>query len=305
MKKEKIAFGIPFKASKFTQALQLCLYSIQKFASEYDYTIYLLADVTNVELASDFPEGTLKQQFPHIIIKHYKRSRIGDYTQALADWVIFETDAKYAIFLHSDVYFTDCLVLTQLLQPLKQNHDISGWEVPFCRYESTFHLSENNQKRFYIAPRICTWLFAVNCTNYRSIGEITQVFWLGNYHVQFLKTQPFPTVIDQNDFLKWLSSDSVFTEMKKSGLTCLIDIGTFARYFSEKGCIKFFCLGKQSNPNFDSMEIKDYYQGFIHIEQFDPERFDDKFYSSEFLKLRVDIVRNICSNFTNPPVKYL
>lgn len=302
MEKEKIAFGIPFKASKFIQALQLSLYSIQRFASEYDYTIYLLADITNQQLASDFPEATLRQQFPHIIIKHYIRSRIGDYTQALTDWVISESDAEYAIFLHSDVYFTDSSVLAQLLLPLKRNYDISGWQVSFCRYESTFQISETNRKQFYIAPRICTWLFAVNCTKYLAMGEITKAFWLGNFNVRFLKTEPFPDVVDQNDFVKWLSADSMFTEMIESGLTCLIDIGTFAKYFSEKGDINFFCLGKQSNPNFDSLDIKDYHQGFIHIEQFDPERFDDKFYSSELLKLRADIINDICSNFTNQPV---
>ena len=301
MKKEKIAFGIPFKASKFTQALKLCLYSIQKYASEYDYSIYLLVDVTNWQLSSDFSEDRLKQEFPHIIIKYYRRSRTGDYTQALTDWVVSVTSAKYAIFLHSDVYFTDCFVLAQLLQPLKQDYDVSGWEVSFCRYESTYHISENNRKRFYIAPRICTWLFAVNCTKYRAMGEITQAFWLGNYHVQLLKKEPFPIVVDQNDFVKWLSTDSMYTEMKKSGLTCLIDIGTFAKYFYDRGNVNFFCLGKQSNPNFDSMDIRDYHQGFIHIEQFDPERFDDKFYSSELLKLRANILNDIFSDFVNSP----
>lgn len=292
--KNKIAFGIPFKASGHTAALELCLCSIERFAV-FPHEVFLQVDITNTELFKSFSERKLLEQFPFVKIKYYRRKRTGDYTQALVDWVIGQSDAAYAIFLHSDVFFYKIDIFNILLQPFIDDggEAISCWEVPFTEYRSTFHISK--EKHFYVAPRLCSWLFAVNIKEYKVLDVNQDLLWVGGYNVVNGHISQFPA--DEVDFIMWLSSFERYREMIDSGLNCLIDIGSFAKYYCDKGNIKIYSLGTEANPDFASMKLKYKDEGFVHIEQYDPERFDDNFYSSELMQIRTMELDDVLKQF--------
>lgn len=295
---KKIAFGIPFKASEYTTALELCLHSIQKFV-DCEYDVFLQIDITNEKLSERFLKKQIQEMFPYIKTCYYKRKRTGDYTQALVDWVMSESDADYMIFLHSDIFFNSDTAFENLLLPFKQDSSIaiSGWEVPFSKYQSTYHINDNVKKSFYIAPRLCTWLYAINATAYRELQCSKNSLWLGNFHVFNLQNEPFPKDIEQKQFIKWISQFEEYKELECNGKTCLIDIGTFAKYYIDQKQISFYSLGEMSNPDFNSMDLKYDPFGFVHIEQYDPERFDNVFYKSDLLTKRTDELKALLSQY--------
>ena len=52
-------------------------------------------------------------------------------------------------------------------------------------------------------------------------------------------------------------------------------------------------MGEEINPSFDSLKLKYRKEGFVHIEQFDPERFNDIFYKKDLLTERENILDEI------------
>ena len=246
-------------------------------------------------MAAEFNEQKFLSKFPDVIIREYKRKRVGDYTQALVDWVVNDSNADYIIILHSDVFFYNSTAFECLLTPLIKDSTLvlSGWEVPFSEYSSTFHISENTKKNFFVAPRICTWLMAINSYSYKTIKIPKESLWLGNFHISNIQNEPFPKDINLKDFMSWFLECNIMDDMHK---TCLLDIGTFAKYYVDKDLIRFFSLGNVPNPDFKTMELDYNSYGYVHIEQYDPERFNDLFYKSSLLELRSRKIKEIIDN---------
>jgi len=61
----------------------------------------------------------------------------------------------------------------------------------------------------------------------------------------------------------------------------------------DEGLITGHCLGEMGNPDFASLELTCHPEGFVHIEQYDPERFDDHFYAKELMQKRTEQIEQI------------
>ena len=286
--KKKIAIGIPFLASGHIKALQLALLSINKYIGNVD--VCILLDCSNEKLASEFNVIDILKFYPSIKFKYYVAdSGRGKYKQALIDWCCLEMNYEYVIIMHSDVFFYKYNILQTLIEPLIENNEYIAtyWEMPLIEYKSTFHIG-NNEKRMIIAPRICTWLFALNVARYReymksNINEREYAPFYGHYHFD---------INDNNQYIKWIKNNYNSDAIKNYDYI-FFDIGTFFRYDLDKKIIKGCSLGEEINPSFDSLKLKYRKEGFVHIEQFDPERFNDIFYKKDLLKERENILDEI------------
>lgn len=286
--KKKIAIGIPFLASSHIKALQLALLSISKYIGDID--VCILLDCSNKELATQFNVIDVLKTYPSIKFKYYNAdSGRGKYKQALIDWCCLEMDYEYVIIMHSDVFFYKNDILQTLIKPLIENNQYIAtyWEMPLSEYKSTFHI-KNNEKRMIIAPRICTWLFALNVDRYReyiksNMSKRDYEPFYGHYHFD---------INDNNKYIEWIKNKYNSNLLEKYDYI-FFDIGTFFRYDLDKELIKGYSLGEEINPSFDSLKLKYRKEGFVHIEQFDPERFNDIFYRKDLLVERENILDEI------------
>lgn len=286
--KKKIAIGIPFLASSHIKALQLALLSINKYIGDVD--VCILLDCSNKELSEQFNVIDVLKCYPSIKFKYYTaESGRGKYKQALIDWCCLEMNYEYVIIMHSDVFFYKNNILETLIEPLIKNNEYIAtyWEMPLSEYKSTFHIG-NNEKRMIIAPRICTWLFALNVARYReyinsNMDEREYAPFHGHYHFD---------INEENKYIKWIR-DNYNSQVIEKYEYIFFDIGTFFRYDLDKKYIKGFSLGEEINPSFDSLKLKYRKEGFVHIEQFDPERFNDIFYKKDLLTERENILDEI------------
>lgn len=278
----EICFGIPFKASSYTKALELAIKTINKFYSDSD--IYLLVDSRNNELAVEFDKEKLLHMSDKIIIKKYPVMRRGDHKQVLVDWILEESNADIAIIMHSDVFFYKKEIIDILVDNLKRNSEAAFvcWNTPFVFYNSTFHIEEKAKRAFGVAPRISSWLFAICIPRYREL-ENSENLLRGHYWINNGGKCEIP--IAENDlFWQWLYNE--IPQSNNSDYEIILDIGTFLRYEYEKNKNIGICLGEKGNPNFDTIEMCYQPEGYVHIEQYDPERFNDILYSKDLLEQR-------------------
>lgn len=284
-----VAYAIPFLASKHTEALILCIKSLAKY-SPFPYELFIQIDDTNKELIKEFDESELREVCPEAKIRYRTRTRSGDYKQALTDWVTQETSAGYVIVLHSDVVLYKSDAVSSLVDALSTDCSAlaATWKIQFSEYISTYHISEEKKKHFYVAPRMCTWLFALNTENYRSARLAYDHLLLGHYWIRNGILQEVP--VPQGRFLAWLKSFDEYDTFVASGLPCLVDIGTFARFYADAGDLKVVYLGYEHNPGLHSLEPSFADAGYIHLEQYDPERFNESLYSAELMEFRARTV---------------
>lgn len=290
--KGTVAIGIPFMASQYTKALELCLLSIKRYLPQAT-EVFLQLDITNEPLRDSFQSDPILEILPQIRIRHYTRSRSGDYKQALIEWVLSETQAEYAIFLHSDVFFWKPGIYQLLIEPLVSDPEqmFCCWKTPFTEYYSTFHRSREEAKNFWVAPRVATWLFSLNVGAFRNSGIDLSLFWKGHYWIRGGTLGEIP--VDRDSFLSWLETHGIDDTIRSGLKDCLIDIGTFFRMNWDQGILRGICLGALDNPSFSQMDFFYHKQGFVHIEQYDPERFNNQFYNRQALVERTKLIEDI------------
>lgn len=287
-----IAVGIPFMASQYTKALELCLLSIKRYLPEAT-EVFLQLDVTNESLRDSFHPEPILKILPQIRIRRYTRSRSGDYKQALIEWVLSETRAAYAIFMHSDVFFWKSGIYQLMIEPLISQTEqmFCCWKTSFVEYSSTFHKSRESAKNFWVAPRIATWLFSVNVGAFRDSGVDYSLLWKGHYWIRCGILSDIP--VDADSFMVWLNTHCIDDTILSGRKDCLIDIGTFFRMKWDQGMLRGVCLGTLDNPSFSSMDFIYHKEGFVHIEQYDPERFNNQFYSQQTFVARTKLIEDI------------
>lgn len=290
--KNTVAVGIPFMASQYTKALELCLLSIKRYLPQAT-EVFLQLDITNESLRHSFHPEPILEIMPQIQIRHYTRSRSGDYKQALIEWVLSKTQANYAIFMHSDVFFWKPSIYSLLIEPLFRQPEqmFCCWKTPFVEYYSTFHKSQKSAKNFWVAPRVATWLFSVNVGAFRDPNVDYSVLWKGHYWIRGGILGDIP--VDSDAFLAWLETYGIDNMIRTGVKDCLIDIGTFFRMSWDQGTLRGISLGVLDNPNFSSINFYYHKEGFVHIEQYDPERFNDQFYRRQKLIERTELIEDI------------
>ena len=289
--KHTVAVGIPFMASRYTKALELCLLSIQRYMPQVT-EVYLQLDITNKTLLDSFDSEPITRIMPQIHIRRYERSRSGDYKQALIEWVLSQTQAEYAIIMHSDVFFWNYDVYDHLILPLVNDPGqmFCCWKTPITEYKSTFHKSAEAAKNFWVAPRVATWLFSLRTKAFQNPDLDSSVFWRGHYWIRKGILGEIP--VDVSSFWSWFEPHNT-EDIRSARKDCLIDIGTFFRMQWDLGTISGVCLGALENPSFSSFDFFYHKQGFVHIEQYDPERFNNQFYAKQMLIERTNLIENI------------
>ena len=287
-----IAVGIPFMASRYTKALELCLLSVKRYLPQTT-EVFLQLDVTNESLYDSFDPTPILRIMPQIRIRHYTRSRSGDYKQALIDWVLSESQSSYALFMHSDVFFWKRGVHQLMIEPLINHPEqmFCCWKTPFVEYSSTFHKSREAAKNFWVAPRVATWLFSVNISAFRDGGVNYSLFWKGHYWIRSGVLGEIP--VDADMFMAWLETHNIDNTIRSGTKDCLIDIGTFFRMNWDQGSIRGICPGTLDNPSFSQMDFIYHKEGFVHIEQYDPERFNDQLYARSTFSARTERIKDV------------
>lgn len=281
-------FGIPFKVSKYTKALELCIYSIEKFCPHK--CIYILLDYSDEKLLEGFNLDNLMALSNNIIIKRYVANRGGDYKQALLNWVLNDGYYDYSIILHSDVYFYNSYIIEKFYRSLRANPTVgfAGWKTPLVFYQSKYHEDASKKRQFWVAPRVCTWLFAINNCVFSNIDEY-DILLKGHYWCDKSFNAVIP-IRDADNFWDWLKNEFVKNNFNADE-KILLDIGTFLRYKLDKQDLKALIFGEKSNPSFDSLELIYQPEGYVHIEQYDPERFNGSLYSESLMEYRTQLVQ--------------
>ena len=73
----------------------------------------------------------------------------------------------------------------------------------------------------------------------------------------------------------------------------IIDHGGIVRYYLAVGEVSGAVLGTDKNPSFDSMKLYYNPNGYVHIEQTDPNRYNDTLYTRELLCVRMKEIREL------------
>ena len=291
----KLAVGIPFFASKNIAPLLLCLKSLDRYSSlEYDLFILLNCSDPSQYQGFCFPEVLRIANEVHV--KYYS----GDdnaYKQTLIDWIAdshFEYD--YMFILHSDIFLYKNGVMERMLDALVGTDNlISYWDVPAQLFQSTYHLSESSKLTFMVAPRVRSWLMCICVEKYRKFRDncpLAKCLFLG-----FAKNTGDPQM---QGVWEWFYKQCSKKERRylEQG-NAIIDHGGVLRYYLSIGKISGVVLGKDSNPNFDSMSL--YYNpyGYVHIGQTDPNRYNDSFYSKKLLQVRMNEIKKLLNENYN------
>ena len=294
----KVAFGITFKSTKYISALLLCLNSIKRF-SNFKYEIFI-----QVHLPDDktvFDEKSISQTEDNINFHYYKGSPLL-YKQSLIDWVLRIKNQKkldYLVTLHSDVFLYNKTAVKNLLTPFKnEKYAISYYDVPLTWYESTFHIDERAKKSLLIPPRCSEWFMAINLNKYDRFIKTNKLIY-----APFIKDKFYFIDPEKTEYHEWVKKQPGFKNLKKWKPFYLMDIGTFLKYYLDKKLFKGFSLGVLSNPNFNRIEFDYNGYGFVHIEQFDPDRFNNTIYKEDLLVERDKMVSDILSREYNIQLK--
>lgn len=284
MNQEKVAIGIPFRASNKIDSLILCLASLKKYVS-FKFDLFLLVDYTNDEIEQNFSIKNILEINNEIRIKYYKNNRGGLYKQCLIDW-ISNKNYDYFFIMHADIFLYKENVLEKMLSDLKNTDNmLVSWKTDLLEYKSTYHINE--EKCMLIAPRICTWLFCVNNNIYKdyiSNKNLDYPLFVGHYLFD---------LNEDNKYINWIKKQPNFDLIKGEHKNCFFDIGSFFRYLVDNSDAKMLSYGLEQNPSFASMDLcyRDF--GFVHIEQYDPTRFNNKFYKEDLLEERTKIIKAI------------
>lgn len=286
MNKEKIAIGIPFRASDKIDALILCLASLKKYV-KFDYDLFLLVDYTNENIEQNFSIKSILEINNEIRFKYYKNTRGGLYKQALIDWISDE-NYDYFFIMHADIFLYKENVLEKMLSDIRKTDNmLVSWKTNLLEYNSTYHIKEESKKSMMIAPRICTWLFCVNNNIYKKYikeNKLEYPLFVGHYWFD---------MNDTNKYTEWIRTQDNYNSMKDKYTKCFFDIGTFFRFLVDNLEIKMLSYGLEQNPSFSSMDLCYREFGFVHIEQYDPTRFNNEFYKIDLLEDRTKIIKNI------------
>jgi hypothetical protein len=287
----KIAFGIPFRVSVFDTALSLCLNSIMRYAS-FEFEVFILLDISREE-NFDFPK--LYKINNKINYKTIKCKR-GLHKQHLVEWISqHRPDIDFLFILHSDVFFYKFGVFEHLLTPLlTSNHIVSYWDVPCTLYQSTFHLNDSVKKNILIAPRCSSWFMCINMKNYIHLTNSCD-FEYGLFEaVHENKFSFFDN--SKRKYHNWIRSTYEFSKLETKPFEYFMDVSSFLKFQIDTGRVSGFSLGIESNPSFCSMELNYRPIGYVHIEQFSPDRYDNSFYSRELFLQRNEQIQRILNN---------
>lgn len=286
MKQEKVAIGIPFRASNKIDSLILCLASLKKYV-KFEYDLFLLVDYTNDNIEQNFSIKNILELNNEIRIKYYKTTRGGLYKQALIDWISDE-NYDYFFIMHADIFLYKENVLEKMISDLRNTDSmIVSWKTDLLEYKSTYHIKEETKKCMMIAPRICTWLFCVNnkiYKNYIKENKLEYPLFAGHYWFN---------LNEDNEYINWIKEQTNYDLIKKNYTKCFFDIGTFFRFLVENSDIKMISYGLEQNPSFSKMDLCYREFGFVHIEQYDPTRFNDEFYKCDLLEERSKIIKEL------------
>lgn len=284
----RIALGMPFFASEHIEPLVLCLKSLQRHTS-LEFDLFILLNCSDPQQYQHFCFPKILQIADEVHVKYY----CGDdnaYKQTLIDWI---TDScygyEYMFILHSDVFLYKYGVLEHMLDVLIGTENlISYWDVPTQLYQSTFHMSEDRKMEFVVAPRVSSWLMCICVEKYRQFRNqcpLGDRLFLG-----FKKTE------DQQMQKVWDWFFEQCPEEMRDHINqgnAIIDHGGVLRYYLYSKEISGVILGRDINPNFDSMSL--YYNpyGYVHIGQTDPNRYNDSVYSKDLLRIRMQEICKI------------
>jgi len=285
----KIAFGIPFRISKYVSALSLCLNSIKRYA-EFEYEVFIFLDSSREE---DFNE----QQFDYLElnISFLKKSnKRGYHKQTLINWIASDRcDIDYLIILHSDVFFYKSDIFPFLIEPLLKNNDAvaSYWEVPFCLYSSTFHINEDVKKSMYVAPRVSSWCMCLNLIVYRNF-IVSNPLEYGLFEA--IHDEQF-SFYDRSKcaYNDWIKLQPEYQCLLEKPSSYFMDVSSFLKFQIDSGNIRGYSLGRDGNPSFRSCAIEYRPHGYVHLEQFTPDRYNDIFYQKKLFDDRDAQIKKI------------
>lgn len=285
----KIAVGIPFFASEHIEPLALCLKSLQKYTTlEYDLFILLNCSDPSQYRGFCFPE--ILKIADEVHVKCY----CGDdnaYKQTVIDWITdFGGGYEYMFILHSDVFLYRPGVMEHMLEALDgTDHLISYWDVPTQLFQSTFHASEDRKMEFVVGPRVSTWFMCICVEKYREFRNrcpLGHCLFLG--FARNTGDQLMQCIWDwfyencPEDWRGYMSQEKA-----------IIDHGGIVRYYLAVGEVSGAVLGTDKNPSFDSMNLYYNPNGYVHIEQTDPNRYNDTLYTRELLRVRMKEIREL------------
>lgn len=278
----KIAVGIPFKASYNISAFTLCLKSMKRYC-KLNYDLFILLDCSD---GDDFPYAYILKLAESMNVKYYIRPKLGELKQAITDWVTQEVGGyDYVYFMHSDVFFFKENVLENLLEPLLNHEYIASyWETPLTVYKSTFHINRGAKKEFMVAPRCSSWCMCVDLKVYEdfiSKNEVDYKLFSGHHYFLFNDS-------GLQKYHDWIKGQPNYEEENGDNRYegYFIDPTTFMKYYIDAGKLKGYSFGFEPNPSFNNMDFYYRESGFVHIEQFTDDRFNDQFYSKNLFELR-------------------
>lgn len=287
-----ISFAIPFLASKYTKAFELCIKSIIKYCP-YEFDFYIQIDKSDDNLAKNLNLDNITKLFPKITIKEIIHKSSGSYKNELIQWVTRNSNSDIVIVLHSDVIFFCDTAFKKIVEPLVTDKTkiASYWKIPFVEYCSTFHNDITKKKNFFVAPRVSSWIFGLNRKVFLNQIEDNKKFeecfnghfWIKNGDCNLVSA----------DYLNWLTKQQNYSEYYKSNLNCLIDIGCIFLYLIDKYSLSATEIGVETNPSMSSLKFKLRTEGYIHVEQYDPQRFDGSLYENDLFELRTKMLETI------------
>lgn len=287
----KVVIGIPVLVNEHTEALELCLASIRE-KSEFEVEICILLHWDD-SFSSNIDILPLLKRYSPLKIYLYHEKQNHRFKQELIDNIRRDyKDFDYMIIMHSDVFLWRKGAITDLLKPYENDNYIATFHsVPLHLYRSTFHINE--QKKLLIAPRISSWFFSINIPILNSMLEQNQEIikyplFIGG--IKFATDEP-------NEFVNWAKQNEKYMEYTNEINIILFDVGCFFLYYIQKLGIPYYSFGMDSNPDFKSMELFYREDGIVHLEQFDPRRFNDQFYSKDVFQERIKLVKEILKEY--------
>ncbi|WP_236993908.1 hypothetical protein [Methanomassiliicoccus luminyensis] len=280
----KCAIAMPFLASRHTQALELCMKSILRYGPE-SMDIFISVDAKG-SVSDIFPKERIQSISDRINIiplddKNYK--------QALLNYMA-SLDYDYTYVIHSDVFFTGNKALNKLLKALVDKSDavLSYYDVPLCIHESTYHMSGESKRKYVLSPRVSTWIMCFNVGNYRKIKK--------KYGMKIDFVRVWMNLNDDyfEEYNQWMRSQKEFDLIYSSFPfdEYMVDIGGLIKYQIDTGNVNGVSVGSESNPDFNSMNLNKRSDEYVHIEQFDPSRYNDRLYSKGLLDTRANQIKD-------------
>lgn len=283
----KVAIGIPVLASPRDVHLRLCLASLRRYAG-IAYDLFLQVDARNEAEASGFNPEWIRRAHPGVVVREVKGDGIKTHKQMLVDWLCSLEGYAAAFVLHADLFLLRAGVLGNMLECMLACGGVgSWWSVPLLVSGRVFAVRERAREEFLFAPRISTWLFCLDCGQYRGLRRrfsFMPGLFCGNvsYALDNMK----------NPLVRWVRGQPDFERYGDRFRKVFCDNGVFFRYAVEKLGIRHHSLGLADHPGFSSMELEYRPEGYVHAGQFTPDTFLN-FYPEELYREREEMLRAI------------